>query len=191
MLLILPPLAAQGSGDPDFDPRVDVQYGRVIKDEKVKMDGNGRIAGGATLGGMAGLVYGSSKDKSRKDTRKRALGGAAVGGAIGRRAGGGSREIMQYTIRLLDGRTVQIATEQDDFREADCVVVERVDEMSNVRRVPDRACEPEAQPVVQELRPEFEEDTEECLEAKWQLLDAETKAATQAAVIKVELLCDG
>jgi outer membrane lipoprotein SlyB len=189
--LSLTPLVAQGTGDPDFDPRVAIQYGRVVKAEKVKIDGNGRIAGGATLGGMTGLVYGSKNNKSRKDTRKRALGGAAVGAAIGKKAGGGSHEIMQYTVRLLDGQVVQVASEQDDFREADCVVIEAVEDMTNVRRVPERACEPAAQPVVQELRPEFEEEAQECAEAKRQLLDAETEEAAATAVIKVELLCDG
>lgn len=189
--LVLPPAVAQGTADPDFDPRVAIQYGRVIKAEKVKVDGNGRVAGGATVGGMTGLVYGSKNDKSRKDTRKRALGGAAVGGAIGKKAGGGSHEIMQYTVRLLDGKVVQIASEQDDFREADCVVIESVEDMTNVRRVPERACDPAALTIVQELRPEFEEEAQECVEAKRQLLDAETEEEAAAAVIKVELLCDG
>ena len=189
--LALPPLVAQETGDPDFDPRVHIQYGRVIKAEKVKIEGDGRVAGAAAVGGMAGLVYGSRKDKSRKDTRKRALGGAAVGAAIGKKSGGGSQEIMQYTVRLLDGQVVQIATEQDDFREADCVVIEGVDEMMNVRRVPERSCEPEAQAVVEDLREVFEEEARECAAAKQQLLDAETEEQAQAAVFKIEILCDG
>jgi outer membrane lipoprotein SlyB len=187
----MPPVAAQGTGDPDFDPTVSVKYGRVVKAEKVKVDGNGRVAGGATLGGMAGLYYGNKNDKTRKDTRKRALAGAAVGGAIGKKAGGGSHEVMAYTVRLLDGKVVQVASEQDELREADCVVIEGVGEMMNVRRVPEKACEPDAQPVIQELRPEFEEEARECADAKRQLLEAQSEEEAAAAVIKVEVLCDG
>ncbi|MCZ6507822.1 MAG: hypothetical protein O7A04_07235, partial [Acidobacteria bacterium] len=159
--LVLPPLAAQEGGDPDFDPRVDIQYGRVIKAEKVKIGGDGRVAALGVFGGMAGLAYGRHKGKSTRSRNKRVLGGAALGAAIGKKSGGGSREINQYTVRLLNGQLRRISTEQDDFREADCVVLERVDEMSNIRRVPDRAGEPASQPVVLQLRPEDEDEAEE------------------------------
>ena len=129
--------------------------------------------------------------KSARSRNKRLLGGAALGAAIGKKSGGGSRELTHYTVRLLDGRVRQISTEQADFREADCVVMERVEEMSNIRRVPDRACEPASQPVVVQLRPEFEEEAEECAAAKQQLLDAASEDEIQRAIVKVEILCDG
>ncbi len=188
--LVLPPLAAQEGGDPDFDPRVDIQYGRVIKAEKVKIGGDGRVAGLAVVGGMAGLAYSRHKGKSTRSRNKRTLGAAALGAALGKKSGGGSREINQYSVRLLNGQVRRISTEQV-FREADCVVLERVDEMSNMRRVPDRACEPASQPMVVQLQPEFEEEAEECAAAKQQLLEAEAENEIQMAIVKVEILCDG
>jgi hypothetical protein len=94
-------------------------------------------------------------------------------------------------VRLLDGKVVQVASEQDDFREADCVVIEGVDGMTNVRRVPERACDTSAQPVVEQLEAEFQDEARECAAAKRDLLEADSEERAAVAVIKVEILCDG
>lgn len=171
-------------------PPTEVTPGEVIGVEVIRLEGDGGVAAGATMGGMIGLTYGRSRDHSRAVTRRRAALGAAAGGRLARRAGAGAQEAMEYTIRMLSGEIVRFVTDQDDIRMADCVVMETSGGTANLRRVSDFMCLAESQPVVQEMRAELVEEADKCAEAKRRLLDAETDEDIDRAVVRVSILCD-
>jgi outer membrane lipoprotein SlyB len=78
-------------------PATEVNPGEVIGVEVIRLEGDGGVAAGATMGGMIGLTYGRSRGHSRAVTRRRTALGAAAGGRLARRAGAGAQEAMEYT----------------------------------------------------------------------------------------------
>ena len=171
-------------------PQASARPGQVVGVEIIKLEGDGSVAAGATMGGMIGLIYGKNNDKSRAVTRRRTALGAAAGGRLARRAGGGAQEAIEYTVQMLDGETVRFVTDQDDVRMGDCVVIEHAGGTANIRRVSDLMCLEQAQEAVAGLRAELVEEAEECSAAKRQLLEAETEVEIDRAMIKVSILCD-
>ena len=181
--LCMPPASAQA-------PKATAQPGQVVGVEIIKLEGDGSVAAGATMGGMIGLIYGQNNDKSRAVTRRRTALGAAAGGRLARRAGGGAQSAFEYTVEMLDGETVRFVTDQDDVRMGDCVVIEQARGTANIRRVSDLMCLDESREVVSGLQAELAKEAEECAAAKRQLLDAATESEIDQAVIKVSILCD-
>ena len=171
-------------------PQTEVTPGEVIGVEVIRLEGDGGVAAGATMGGLIGLTYGRSRDHSRAVTRRRAALGAVAGSRLARRAGAGAQEAMEYTIRKLSGETVRFVTDQDDIRMADCVVIETSGGTANLRRVSDLMCLDESQAVVRDMRAELVEEADKCAEAKRALLAAETDEEIDRAVIRVSVLCD-
>jgi hypothetical protein len=154
--------------------------------EEVDLKDNSKLKG-AMVGGT--LAYATtSSSKSGKKTRRNVAAGAAVGGAIA-----GSRKAekgMLYTVKIAGG-AIQVVTDQTEIRMGDCVMVEESSGGANIRRASPEVCEPDAQDLVEELEQEFQEEAAECLEAKEQLLAAETDEDFDRAHSKVQILCEG
>jgi len=171
-------------------PQTEVNAGEVIGVEVIRLEGDGGVAAGATMGGMIGLTYGRSRGHSRAVTRRRTALGAVAGGRLARRAGAGAQEAMEYTVRMLSGETIRFVTDQEYIRMADCVVVEQSGGTANLRRVSDFMCLEQSQAVVSDLHAELVDEADKCAEAKRGLLEAETDEAIDRAVIRVSILCD-
>jgi hypothetical protein len=179
----LPPVFGQA-------PEATARPGQVVGAEVIRLEGDGSVAAGATMGGLIGLTYGRSRDHSRAVTRRRTALGAAAGGRLARRAGGGAQEAFEYKIQMLDGELVRFVTDQDGIRMGDCVVIEEARGTHNIRRVSDLMCLEQSQAVVGALQPDLVAEADKCAQAKQQLLEAETDAEIDRAVIRVSILCD-
>jgi outer membrane lipoprotein SlyB len=162
-----------------------ITVGTVVGKERVQLQSN--AAKGALVGGVLGYQTGSGKSSSRK-WRNAAVGAAAMGAAT--RAGEGDLTGMMYTVRLGDGSVMKVITDQTEIVQGDCVTVEQVGDSANVRRADPTMCQPASQQVVQELSGELEEEAYECLEAKEQMLQAETEQQLDIAMRKVKILCN-
>ena len=163
---------------------VTIQHGRVLGMQQVQEDS--KAGKGALVGGTVGLLAG--KNSSGKKRRTRAAAGAVIGGAAGKAASSGT--VMHYTVQTVGGATIIIVSDQMEIRKDDCVVVEESGGKANIRRVSEVICDPESQEVVEDLREEFVEEAKECLQAKEELVAAETDAQFDRAIRKVEILCN-
>ena len=159
-----------------------VGYGRVSGIEQVRIEDNSGKAAGTIVGGALGLASGKGKSGSNKALRT--LGGAAAGRAVGG-AVSGDKYAWAYTVSLESGGTVRVVTEAGGMQVGDCVSVERGD-YNNIRRVSDVACSDNSN----EVYAEHQEDADECLIAKRELLAAEDDDAIERAARKVRVLCD-
>src|SRR5215472_2771386 len=113
-------------------------------------------------------------------------GGALVGGVIGATAGSG----RSGSNRALGGtQTITMVTDQAGKRVGDCVAVER-GSFNNLRLVADSKCNPTparaapAKPTQADIQ-----QANACVQAKEQLLAAETEDAFDRAERRVRLLC--
>ncbi len=172
-------------------PQTDVRPGEVVGVEIIRLEGDGSVAGLATMGGMMGAMYGRSRDHSRAVTRRRTALGAAAGGRLARRTGGGAQEAMEYHVRMVDnGEKVRFVTDQDDIRMGDCVVIEQSGGTHNIRRVSDLMCLDQSKFLIPEVKEDMVEEADKCAKAKRRLLDAETDEEIDRAVIRISVLCD-
>ena len=164
-----------------------IRVGEVVGLQQIKIKDNS-AAKGALVGGAIGLAFGSGK--SGKSTRKR----AAVGTAAGAIAGAAKPKStgMQYKVRGGDGVIIQVVTDQRHLRLGDCVAVEESGGRANIRRLAQTACQPESQAVMEDaaIQEEMQDEAAECLEAKEQVLAAETETELEFAVRKMSILCD-
>jgi outer membrane lipoprotein SlyB len=163
-----------------------VLTGTVTGAQSVDLNDSNAIKG-ALVGGAFGAALTSSNKGSSRKKRNAAI-GAVVGGA---RQSNKTAPGSLYTVTIADASTVQVATEQTEIRVGDCVYVEQSGSSANIRRAPDAACAPAAQEVMQDpaIQAEMQEEASECVEAKQELIDAETDEATDRAIMKVQLLC--
>ena len=163
-----------------------VRMGVVEKAESVTLQNTGDDAGkGAVLGAAIGYNAGSGNSSSTKRRR------AVIGGAIGAAAGSsGTDPGMQYTVKLDDGTTTIIVSDEIDIKTGDCVSVEQVKDMTNIRSQDATACDPESKEAVSDLQDELVEDATECAQVKQELLDAKTTEAVEIATAKAKILCD-
>ena len=162
-----------------------IQTGTVVGAQAVNLQSEaGR---GAAVGGVLGYATTSSKQSSSRRARNTIL-GAAAGGAIAGRAQGDLNG-MQYTVEVAPGNRIVVVTDQTEVRVGDCVNVELAGSgTANVRRVSPALCEVAA--VEEDIQEEMEEDADLCLQAKDRLLEAETEAQIEAAIRRVQILCD-
>ena len=144
------------------------------------------------VGGAFGAALGSSGSSRRRNQS------AALGAIIGSAAASSQRTPgRRYTVSLIDGATVQVATDQLEMQMGDCVFIEESvggrnnSSSTNIRRAPETACEPESQSVLQEqaVSAELRQDADLCFAARQELADAEEDAAFERAVRRVKLLC--
>ncbi|MCW8872527.1 MAG: hypothetical protein OQK01_07930 [Xanthomonadales bacterium] len=162
-----------------------IQYGIVVASSYVQEQSD---AGKAALVGGA-LGYGLTRNKSRSTKAVASVAGAAVAGGAKSKSEG-SREARQYEVQTGSG-TVVIISDQTEIQVNDCVVVENPGNTNaNIRRVDPTFCDPASAEVVAELQDEIMEEAEECAAAKRELAAAETDAAFDRALRKVEILCN-
>jgi type II secretory pathway pseudopilin PulG len=166
-----------------------VQTGLVVAAQAVNLQSRA-TAGGAAVGGILGYAVTSSGQSSSRRARNTIL-GAATGGVIANRAQGDLNG-MEYTVRIANGTRIQVVTDQSGIKVGDCVNVEQAGSgTANVRRVSSALCDAAASNSVDaDIRTGLTQAADMCLAAKERLLDAETDAEIQAAIRRVQILCD-
>ena len=164
---------------------VTIRHGVVESSKEVQFQSS--AAGGALVGGIIG--YNLNTDKSKSKQRRRTAGAAAVGGAA-RRSAEGDLSGMEYTVKVTDGSIVKVVTDQTQIHKGDCVAVEQSGDNANIRRVDKTMCEKGSEQAVKEIADESQEEAQECLEAKQQMVKAETAEQMDIATRKVKMLCN-
>ena len=170
---------------------MNVQYGVVThvntKQTPVSSNTTTGAAAGGLLGGLLGAT--SSRNTTSGDKRRRSLlygvGGAIAGAAVGSATGGKDVTVYDYSVKLLDGGTVNITTEQGHIDVGDCVSIER-GQSANIRRVAQVFCDVPEEGVY----PKHQQEAKECSAAKQELVEAQGSEAIDAAIRKVKILCD-
>lgn len=155
---------------------VRIQYGHVTNVSMVKQEA--QHASGAMAGGVFGAIFARGRHRGAKILTSAAV-GAAVQGAHS------SGALQLYTVKLVNGATVQVSTEQQDIRPGDCVSVEQ-GQYSNIRRVSSVNCEPPHDPPPAH----HVSSSNNCDLAKNELAEANTDNAVELAVKKVRILCE-
>jgi hypothetical protein len=181
---VVPVAEAQRSGQ-----SASISVGVVIKVEDIDLRTEAAPKG-ALVGGLLG--YHTTSDSRSSSTKwGRAAAGAVAGGAIAR-AREGDLSGKLYTIDVGGGRTMQVVSDQTEIHQGDCVIVEEVKDQANVRRADPSACAPESAPVIasSDVQQEFQEEATECLEAKEELLAAETEEQFDLAKRKMDIFCN-
>jgi hypothetical protein len=159
--------------------------GIVERAETVQLDSN--AGAGVLVGGTLGLL--SAKGKSGSKKARNAIIGAAAGGAIAG-ASQGDTTGRKYTVRTGQGSVVSIISDQKEVRVGDCVVIEESGDTANIRRVSQTMCEAESAKAVAQIQPELQNDADECVAAKQQLVDAKSANDVDLAMRKVQILCN-
>ena len=174
------PVYAQKSGQ-----SMQIQHGIVVSSSYVQERSDAGKA--ALVGGAVG--YGLTRNKSSSKKAAASIAGAGLAGASKSRSEG-NREARQYEV-LTGSGTIVIISDQTEIQVDDCVIVETPGNTNaNIRRVDDPFCDPASAEVVAELQDEILEDAEECAMAKRELAAADTDAAFDRAMRKVEILCN-
>jgi len=172
------------------DSKPSIKHGIVVGVEKVdlKEPSGQAAAGGALIGGILGR-FTSTSNRSSGSKRRRGLAGAALGGmagAIGSYAM--ASEGTLYTVKV-GKEELKVITDQKEIRMNECVTVEQTGKEANIRRAPPEVCDPKSKAVVEQLKPEFQEEADECLGARKELLAAESEESIDKAIRKVKILC--
>ena len=165
---------------------IKVQYGVVTAAKEVDLSSDA-VPKGALVGGTLGLLS-TSSGPSRQNRPRNVIVGTGVGAAVGSASSGGDTGIL-YDVTIGNG-VVQIVTDQTEIRVDDCVAVEQAGETTNLRRVSDEYCNQANAAAVSAVADEAEEEAEECLAAKQELVNAETSEQVDLAATKIKLLCD-
>jgi outer membrane lipoprotein SlyB len=164
---------------------VNVRYGEVKDVEEVQRPSE--AAGGAVMGGFLGLML--SSGRSGRSQLASGLGGAALGAAA-TSALEGDRTAYSYRIVYNDNSESRFVTVKGYLQVGDCVAIERGsvrgETTYNARRVPSDMC---SRPAKREPADLHEQRARQCLEAKEQLLAADTPEAVETSARKVSLLC--
>jgi hypothetical protein len=151
-----------------------VNYGRITAVNMVSEHSRGAQASGAIVGGMIGAAASGNPVGT--------VGGVLTGRQLGRRTS--RRQAFEYTI-LLDGRsTIRMVTDEAGLRVGDCVAIER-GSFNNLRLVDEARCGSKVTPPPAALT-----EANACIQAKEQLLAANTDEAFDRAERRVRLLCD-
>jgi len=160
-----------------------VQFGTVRSAEPVTLDSN--AAQGALVGGTIGLAVGRGNSSAFNAIR-----GAAIGG-VAKAATEGDRRGIAYTVELSNGSSTRIITDQLQIRPGDCVAVEKAGNTANIRRTSEHYCDPGNSQALHEVERTVQSEAIECERAKDELSRAKGEQATELAIRKTELLCDG
>jgi hypothetical protein len=160
-----------------------VQFGTVTNVEQVNLQSD--VPAGALVGGTIGLIAGGG---GRNAPRNAMLGAAVGAGATA--VAQGSRTGIAYTVRMLNGSTIRIITDQSEIRVGDCVAIERAGETNNIRREHPAYCASQNQQAVQAIQPQTQAIAAQCEAAKDELVKATTPEAVELATTKINLLCN-
>ena len=161
-----------------------VAYGTITGIGQQERDTSGGSRGGAIVGGLAGFASGSGQ--SRSNRAMRTLGGGALGSAAGRTMARGIDTV--YTVSLVDGGTVRVIMDGGNFRQGDCVSVERGGNSNNMRRVSNEFCTNNAR-VPAQYKAEHQREADECAQATQRLLAAQTEEEIRNAQTIMNILC--
>lgn len=171
-----------------------VSFGRITAVRMVSESDARAQTGGAIVGGVIGAAAGSGRSGSNRALG--GIGGAFAGQQIGRLAS--QRQLFEYTILMGGTQTITMVSDQAGKRVGDCVAVER-GAFNNLRLVADSKCNPapaRAAPATPPPTPAPARSTQAdvnsanaCIQAKEQLLAAETDDAFDRAERRVRLLC--
>jgi outer membrane lipoprotein SlyB len=168
-----------------------VTFGRITAVAPVTEASRNAQVGGAIVGGTIGAAAGSGRSGSNRALG--GLGGAFAGQQIGRLTT--QRQAFEYTILVDGARTVRVVTDQSGKRVGDCVSVEQ-GSFNNLRLVADAKCAPPARPAaaaapVPAAKPTQADirQADACIQAKEQLLAAESDETFDRAERRVRLLC--
>jgi len=162
----------------------EIRYGTVETIERVKIQS--QAAQGAVTGGLIGGLTSGHSHRGQH-----ALEGA-VAGALLTALLEGNRQGYQYMVDFDDGSVTKVVTESAGIAEGDCVAVE-LGQTANIRRTSTVHCEHTdhsalAEPVVHAKR---QTEAAECHAAKDMALQATTHEATDIALKKVRVFCEG
>jgi outer membrane lipoprotein SlyB len=162
---------------------ISVSYGTVENVQQVQM--KAKYAEGSLIGGALGLL--AASHYSAGSQALGALAGAGLGALVSKETAGTAN---QYTIRLVNGNTVSVVTDQKEIHAGDCVSVEQ-GEQTNIRRVSSALCNtPPSHPAYSEMHASVLQISADCAAAKQQLLRATTEQETDIAYKKMQALCD-
>jgi outer membrane lipoprotein SlyB len=161
-----------------------IKYGTVELVEPVKVQS--QAAKGAVMGGLLGGATSGHHHRG-----KHAVEGA-IAGALLTALFEGNRKAYQYTVDFDDGSITKVVTESGGIVERDCVAVE-LGHTANIRRVSAVHCEHRnhealADPIVYA---KGQTEAAECHAAKQMALQAKTEEATDIALKKVRVFCEG
>ena len=157
-----------------------INYGTVTSVQTVEKEAS--HAGGALAGGLLAATLAGPRHRGLKIATSAAAGAAIQGAAT-------SGATTQITVKLVEGGQVNITTEQQDFREGDCVMVEQ-GEHANIRRASSYHCEEGEKKKKSEPTKNHTTMANYCQQAKSELAKAETDEAIEKAVKKVRVLCE-
>jgi len=170
-----------------------VTFGRITAVAPVTEANRNAQVGGAIIGGTIGAVAGSGRSGSNRALG--GLGGAFAGQQIGRLTT--QRQAFEYTILVDRARTIRVISDQSGKRVGDCVSVEQ-GSFNNLRLVADAKCAqpsrppaaaaPAAAPAPKPTQTDIRQ-ADACIQAKEQLLAAETDETFDRAERRVRLLC--
>ena len=163
--------------------RTHVQFGTVTNVEQVNLQSD--VPAGALIGGTLGLMTGAGSGNAPRN--------AIVGAALGAGATAaiqGNRTGIAYTVRMLDGSTIRIISDQSEIHVGDCVAIERAADTNNIRREHPSFCAAPNQQAVQAIQQQTEAAAQHCLAAKEELVRATTPEEVNLATAKVNLLCN-
>ena len=159
---------------------VTINYGIVTSVQTVEKEA--RHGGGALAGGLLAATLAGPRHRGLKIATSAAAGAAIQGAAT-------SGTSTQINVKLVEGGQVTITTEQQDFREGDCVMVEQ-GEHANIRRASSYHCEQGDKTKKSEPTKNHTTMANYCQQAKSELAKAETDEAIEKAVKKVRVLCE-
>jgi outer membrane lipoprotein SlyB len=166
-----------------------VQYGVVQSVQEVQADAN--TGGSAALGGLAGLAVAAGTGGSRTQQMAGAAGGALLGGLIANQRAANQR-LMQHTVRLNNGNSIAVITEDDNIAVGDCVAVEQ-GRHANIRRVSSVMCNDLAdtrRPAYSSTHEANVREAAECEQAKQEVLNAKTEEEINLAHMRMRALCE-
>lgn len=162
---------------------ISVAYGTVENVQQVAMKPS--YGAGALIGGVVGLAAASGYSSGSQALG--AAAGAGLGALIAKETAGTAN---QFTIRLVNGNTVSVVTDQKDIDPGDCVSVEQ-GEHTNIRRVAASMCTtPASHPAYPAMDASVQRDSQDCAAAKQELLKATTEQETNVAYTKMQALCN-
>lgn len=162
----------------------EIRYGTVEHIDRVKVQS--QAAQGAITGGLIGGAT-SGHHHRGKHALEGALAGAFLTALLE-----GNRRAYQYTVDFDDGSVIKVVTESGGIVKGDCVTVE-LGRTANIRRVSGVHCEHRAHEALAEPIVHAKRQTEaaECHAAKQMALQATTEEATDIALKKVRVFCEG
>jgi len=168
---------------------LNVQYGLVQSVSEVQAESN--TGGSATLGGLAGLALAAGTGGSRTQQLAGAAGGALLGGLIAHEHAA-NQQLVQHTVRLNNGTSVAVVTENQNIDVGDCVAVEQ-GRYANIRRVSSVMCNELAdthRPAYTSTHQANVQEGQECEQVKREVLNAKTEEAIKLAHMRMRALCE-